>query len=132
MTLEDKDLWFKMNDDKTKKEWCIHPNKAKRLLEIPALKQGLDKRIDYTQTRQEELVQIVTEMLLPFFTKGAILDFVKENKDLNTRQFHAFLHKENQVLTRAFWYAFQELEKEGKIESVKQGRGKARIWRVKP
>ena len=132
MSQDEKDFWFKMNDDKTNKEWYIHPNHAKRLLEIPALKQGMDKRIDYTQTRQEELVKIVTEMLLPFFTKKAILDFVKENKNLNTRQFHAFLHKENQVLTRAFWYAKDKLEEQGEIESIKQGRGKPRLWRVKP
>jgi len=134
MSPEDTDLWFKMNDDKTNKEWYIHPNKAKKLLEISAFKEGMDKRIDYTQTRQEELIKVVTEMLLPFFTKGAILDFVKDNKNLDTRQFHAFLNKdkENQVLTRAFWYVKDKLEEEGKIESIKQGRGKPRLWRLKP
>ena len=100
--------------------------------EIQAEIEGLDKRIDYMQKRQEEIVKVVTEMLLPFFTKGAILDFLKENKDVNTRHFHDFLNRKNGVLDRAFWYAKQKLEEEGKIESIKQGRGKLRLWRVKP
>ncbi len=132
MSNNDKDLWFKTQDNKTKTEWLITPKRARELLGIPLLEGGLGKRIDYTQTRQEEITKILTEMLLPFFTKSALLDFVKENKDLNTRRLHSFLNKENQVLSRAFWYAKQELEKEGKIESVKQGRGKMRLWRLKP
>jgi hypothetical protein len=128
---ENKNLWFQMKDDETKEQWIISRGRAKELLGILELRDSFDKRIGYTQMRQEEIVEIITECILPTFTKQFIRQFLAEHEGIDTKAFHKFLNCKNSVLARAYWFAKRELEECGEIVSVKQGRGKPKLWYIK-
>lgn len=71
---------------------------------------------------------LLSEILIPQ-GKEAILNFLKEKPNVQTRNFH---DKKWLGLRGIAWsYAKEELEAEGKIISVSHGQGKNRTWNIK-
>ncbi|RLC33317.1 hypothetical protein DRH14_05085 [Candidatus Shapirobacteria bacterium] len=64
--------------------------------------------------------------------KQEILEFLRENPNIETRKLNKFLYLKNYRFEwQAFSRAFEALVAEGIVESVSQGRGKNRLWKIK-
>lgn len=70
----------------------------------------------------------LSEILFPQ-AKQAILSFLKEHPNVQTRNFHD--KKWVGLRANAWYYAQEQLEAEGKIVSESHGRGKNRTWKLK-
>jgi len=87
---------------------------------------------DVTRNLREDVNQIqdtlLREVLIPK-AKTAIIEFLKENPNVPTRNFYdkawSLWRRSN-----AWYYAKQELEAEGVIVSESHGRGQNRTWKL--
>jgi len=72
---------------------------------------------------------LLSEILIPK-AKTEILKFLKENSNVQTRNFYhkAWNHGERLL---AWYHGKEELELEGQIVSVSHGKGKNRTWKLK-
>jgi exonuclease V gamma subunit len=95
---------------------------------IPTL--APDSRVTNVLQQLIDLENFVKSEILPF-TMSNLLDFITEHPDIDTKTLHNHLFDKNGVRQAIRFEAFEALRKEGKIESVKVGRGKPRKWRVK-
>jgi hypothetical protein len=95
---------------------------------IPTL--APQSRVTYVLQRLIYLENFVKSEMLPFFMSN-LLYFIAEHPGIDTKTLHKELFDKNGVRQAIRFEAFEALEKEGKIESVKVGRGKPRKWRVK-
>ena len=79
----------------------------------------------------DELAKIIREEMLIPKMREEIVNFLKSNSDIQTRNFNdqGYILKGEKRLA---WFRAKELlEAEGVIVSVKQGRGKNRLWKLK-
>jgi len=113
---------------KTVKVWKLGKYGKELVEKIPTL--ATDSRVTYIFERLIDLENYVKSEVLPFATSN-LLDFIIEHPDIDTKTLHKRLFNENGISQRVNFEAFETLEKEGKIESVKVGRGKSRKWRIK-
>jgi len=78
----------------------------------------------------DRLNDIILEEVLVPKAKDAVIEFLKDNPDVQTRSFYDKQWLD--ILRSHAWYiAQQELEEEGKIVSVSHGRGRNRTWNLK-
>lgn len=72
---------------------------------------------------------LLSELLIPK-AKEAVLAFLKENPDVQTRNFY---HKDWKLGLRgsAWYFAQEQLEAEGKFVSESHGKGQNRTWKLK-
>jgi len=87
--------------------------------------------VKWLKRRVEELEDyLISERIET--AKREILEFLRENPNVETRKLNKFLYLKNYRFEwQAFSRAFEALVAEGIVESVSQGRGKNRLWRIK-
>ena len=86
---------------------------------------GVTTRLRDDVDKIEECVR--KEILTPKL-KQAIISFLKEHPDTETRVLNNQAYSLPSLERNAWYYAKEELEEEGKIVSTSQGRGKNRLW----
>jgi len=106
------------------KTYSVTMDWLKRELGIPSTK--------YIRERIGCLEETLVEDVLKPRCRWEILEFLKENKGIDTRDFNSWIYSGSILLQRAMNRAKEELEAEGLIVSKSQGsRGKPRKWYVK-
>lgn len=120
------DVWV---DDKKARTYRLGKFGKELVEKIPLL--ASDSRVSDVLMRVMRLEDVVCAELLPF-VKENMLAFITSHPNINTNALgQQFIHKGNLFKESVNIAAKDELVKEGAIESVKVGRGKPRLWRVK-
>lgn len=108
----------------------------KQRLGICKLQDLLSKKANWAQKERDVLFQQIDRLTndiidteLPRM-KWKIMDLLKENPDIRTRQITEKTPWQNKILWRAFQRAFKELQDAGEIIGTSHGAGHNRTWRV--
>lgn len=114
------------------------PKKADYVITYKGLQEQLEatrdsmERIGWnqvTRSLREDVNQVrdeIVEFLIPLL-KEKIVSFLKENPDVKTRNFKP---NESGLKRIAWFYAKDELEKEGVLISTSHGKGRNRTWNL--
>ena len=78
-----------------------------------------------------ELAKIIREETLIPKMRKEIVNFLKSNPNIATREFNSYGYRWKGERCSAWFEAKELLEAEGVIVSVKQGLGKNRLWKLK-
>jgi len=123
---------IKINSDGTEEEnW----RSGEDWSEIKEKLRKIDSAIAYTQLwevqrRISNIEDLLVELLQQSY-KEKVLQWLSQHPNVESRYFNAFLYDSNTLRSRLLLQAKEELLAEKKIESLPQGRGKNRIWKVK-